>query len=76
MSVTIDTVAILNGVILILVAAIVRGVSQVNKRLNELNGRLGKSEVWQEQHQEMDTKEFEALRREIDKFLRHIYSGG
>ena len=67
MVISIDLVFILQGVLVVLVGAGVRGLFKINAHLAMLNGQIGKLKVWQEEHQRFDEAEFSALRRELDK---------
>ena len=65
MSITIDLIFILQSVTVLLVAAGVRGIFTLSQRINTMNGRIGKLEVWANEHEKYNVDAHEEIRREI-----------
>lgn len=56
---------LLNGMILLLAGVAVNGIMNLNKRLGEMNGRIGKIEVRNEAHDKTDTIQFTSISQNL-----------
>jgi len=54
----IDLGTLLQGLILIVVTLVGRGIILSNRKLNQINNSIGKLETWAKGHEELDTTRF------------------
>jgi len=54
MNFAIDLNTVLNGVVLLLAAAGVKGIVSLNQKVGAQNNRVGKLETWLEKHEKQD----------------------
>lgn len=66
----------LNTLILIVVGSLVtwvlKGITSINQKLSALNGRVGKSETWQEAHTKLDDERHGIVERFIEAIWNQI----
>jgi len=67
-----DIIIIGQGVIIVLVGAVIKGVFAIKAELAKLNGRLGKSETWQEGHEELDKERFKTVEERLDRLRTYM----
>jgi len=57
---------LLQGLILIVVTLVGRGIVLSNRKLNQINNSIGKLETWAKGHEELDTTRFDEAGKKFE----------
>ncbi len=60
------------GLIIVLVGAVVKGVFSIKAELAKLNGRVGRVEEWTEGHGKLDDERYETNVRHLEQLREQI----
>lgn len=62
---TVDGLVIFQGAAVVLIGFVLRGVIAANKKLNDLNGGLGRLNVWKDSHDKQDDERHQEVVAEL-----------
>lgn len=66
MDFTLDLNTLINGIILTLMGAGVRGIFSIRDSIFQINSKISNQELWTEMHEDEDNRRFEEIKDLID----------